>query len=300
MLPWLQLEHPALPLGLAAAQPCLDLLDRGRVDAGEQPVGLGPGLLGGVPGDGVHPDAEADLAALVGGELADPVDLLAHGGGRLAPGQVDVGVLGGDVAGGGRGAAEVDLGDRVGDLVERGVLDLEVLAVEGHGLAAPQRADDVQELLAAGVAGVLVEEVAEHPLLVALAAGHHVEQQPAAGEVLEGAGHLGGQERRGQARAERDQELQPLGDLAEHRGREPGVVAPGAGGGQRGLEADVLGGPGDLAEVGHARRATRGTGADAVAAADDVAAVATVGGQEPVELQRHGVPLVENICLLSC
>ena len=55
----------------------------------------------------------------------------------------------------------------------------------------------MQELVAALVAGVLVEEVAEHPLLVALAAGDDVEQQPAAGQVLEGAGHLRGQERRG-------------------------------------------------------------------------------------------------------
>ena len=68
-----EVEHPALALGLAAAQPRLDLRDGLVVDAGEQPVGLGPGLLGGVAGDRVHPDAEPDLAALLLGEPPDPL-----------------------------------------------------------------------------------------------------------------------------------------------------------------------------------------------------------------------------------
>ena len=46
-------------------EPGLHLRDRLLVDAGEQAVGLGPRLLGGVAGDGVQPDAEADLAALL-------------------------------------------------------------------------------------------------------------------------------------------------------------------------------------------------------------------------------------------
>ena len=74
-------------------------------------------------------DAEAHLAALLLGELADPRDLLRHGRRRLAPGEVDVGVLRGDVAGGRRGAAEVDLRDRVGQLLQLGGLDAQVLAL---------------------------------------------------------------------------------------------------------------------------------------------------------------------------
>ena len=85
---------------------------------------------------------------------------------------------------------------------------------------------------------------------------------------------------------ERDQELQPLRDAAEHRGGDPGVLAPRAGRGERGLEAELLGAAGDLPEVGDGGRAGRTAPAgDAVPAADDVPAVAAVGGQEPVEGQ---------------
>ena len=54
-------------------------------------------------------------------------------------------------------------------------------------------------------------------------------------------------------------------------------------------EAHLLGGAGDLAEVADGRRPVAPGHGDrgAVAAADDVAAVA-VGGQEPVEGERHG------------
>ena len=73
----------------------------------------------------------------------------------------------------------------------------------------------------------------------------------------------------------------------EHRGGQPGVLAPGAGRGERADEAELLGGAGDLAEVVDGGRAGAAGRADrhAVPAADDVAAVA-VGGQEPVEGQR--------------
>src|SRR6266699_3000399 len=80
----------------------------------------------------------------------------------------------------------------------------------------------------------------------------------------------------------------PLGDLGEHRRRQPRVLAPRAGRSERGLEAELFGAAGDLAEVGQGRRAdgARRAGRDAVAAADDVAAVA-VGRQKPVEAQGH-------------
>lgn len=47
------------------------------------------------------------------------------------------------------------------------------------GLALPQPPYDVQEFAGTAVAGVLVEEVPVRPLLVALPAGDHIEQQPA-------------------------------------------------------------------------------------------------------------------------
>ncbi|GAB3933652.1 hypothetical protein GCM10027614_05060 [Micromonospora vulcania] len=79
----MQVEHPALPLGLAAAQAVLHRLDVRLGDAVEQAAGLCPGLLGGVPGDDVQPDAEAKLPPGLGGECPDPVQLVGDLGRRL-------------------------------------------------------------------------------------------------------------------------------------------------------------------------------------------------------------------------
>ncbi len=54
-----QCRHPALALGLGGALDCLGALDRGRVEAVEQPTGLRPCLAGALARDHVQPDAEA-------------------------------------------------------------------------------------------------------------------------------------------------------------------------------------------------------------------------------------------------
>ena len=90
-----QRAHPVLADRLAGAEDLLCLGDLGWVQVVQQPAGLGPGVCLGVPGNHVQPDAEPQRAALGGGQLADPGQLLRHLGGRLAPGQVDVGMLGG-------------------------------------------------------------------------------------------------------------------------------------------------------------------------------------------------------------
>ena len=309
MLPWLSSSIRRWPSDslLLQARPGPSAIVSSSMPV-EQAVGLGPRLLGGVAGDGVHPDAEADLAALVGGELADPLDLLGDGGRRLAPGEVDVGVLGGDLArppatsrrsrsrGPGRGSAAA-----------RASSTWRCSPWKSTVSPAHSAADDRQELVAPRVAGVLVQEVAVRPLLVALAAGDDVEQQPAAGQVLEGAGHLRGQRRRGQARAG----TRPGTSAAPRRWLSIAVDSQASShqapvGRQRGLEAELLGAAGDLAEVGHAAGRPDGAGVDAVAAADDLAAVAAVGGQEPVELQRGGQSFRRPpstpwlVCLLRC
>ncbi|GIF38258.1 hypothetical protein Axi01nite_25690 [Actinoplanes xinjiangensis] len=99
-----QFAHPLLADRLAAPQALLDGLDVGRGHVAQQSFGLGPGGFGGVPGDHVQADAEPHRRV----QRADPGQLPGHLGGRLAPGQVDVGVLGGDRAGGFRRATEVD------------------------------------------------------------------------------------------------------------------------------------------------------------------------------------------------
>ncbi|EGJ79002.1 putative alkanesulfonate monooxygenase [Streptomyces sp. Tu6071] len=287
--PAVEREHPPLPLRLAAAQPPLDVLDELLVDPVEQPRRLGPRVLRAVPRERVQPDTEAHLAPFPGRQLPHRADLLRDGGGRLAPRQVHVRVPGRHAQRGGRRAAEVHGRHGVGEPPEARALDPEVLPGVVHGPAAPQAPYDVQELVRAGVAPVLVEEVPERALLGALATGHDVEQQPPARLPLVGGGHLRRERRRERAGAEGHKELEALGVLAEHRRRQPGVLAPRAGRRQRPLEAELFGGARDEGQVldgGRAVAAARGHGR-AVAAADDLAAVA-VGGQEPVEGQRHG------------
>ena len=68
-------------------------LDAGDVVVGdplEQARGFCPRLLGGVTRDDVQANAEPNLPAFVGRELAHLLDLVADCGRRLAPGQVDV------------------------------------------------------------------------------------------------------------------------------------------------------------------------------------------------------------------
>ena len=82
-----------------------------------------------------------------------------------------------------------------------------------------------------------------------------------------------------QARAERHEELEPLRDLAQHGGGDPGVLAQGSRRRQRAFEAQLLGGPGDLAEIGDRRLPAmrHHSLGRPVAAPDDVPAVAGRG-----------------------
>jgi hypothetical protein len=78
-------------------------------------------------------------------------------------------------------------------------------------LAGQAAAQHLEELAGALVPLVVVEEVAVGPLLDRVAAGDHVEPQPAAGQPLEGGRLLRGQRRQHEAGAEGDEELQPRG-----------------------------------------------------------------------------------------
>ena len=142
----------------------------------------------------------------------DPGDLLGDLRGRLAPGEVDVDVAGGDLARGRRGAAEVD---RRAPGRARGPARAPSTrrCSPAKSTVSPRHSPRtiVQELAGPRVAGVLVEEVAVGALLVALAAGDDVEQQPPPELPLEGGRHLRGQGGRDEAGPEGDQELQPLG-----------------------------------------------------------------------------------------
>ena len=231
----------------------------------------------------MHPKAVAQLSALRRGQPADPVQLLFDLLGPLAPGQIGVGVSGRDLAGLRRGATEEDGWQRIGSSRQGGLLDAQVLTGRGHrGIGGPQPADDVEELAASRVAVLLLQEVAERPLLGALAAGDHVEHQPALRLPLEGGRHLRGQRRADQPRAERHQVLQRLGAADQHRGTQPGVFAPQPGRRQHRLEPVDLGGLGELDEVFEVGRPVAAHGA-AMPTGDQIARVA-VRRKKPMQM----------------
>src|SRR3984957_19457990 len=73
-----QLAHPALPLGLTVRQPLLYLAYHRLVDALDQPAGLPPCLVRGVPGNDVQPDAVPQRAAGLPGQAVHPAQLGVH------------------------------------------------------------------------------------------------------------------------------------------------------------------------------------------------------------------------------
>jgi hypothetical protein len=114
---------------------------------------------------------------------------------------------------------------------------------------------------------------------------------------LEGRGLLRREGRRDEAGADGDEELQPLGAPDQHRGREPGVFAPQAGRRAGGGEPDLLGRLRDRGQVVQRSlpQQARRTGAHAVAAADQLPAVA-VDREEPVEVDPAHPAAVLTAC----
>ena len=76
----------------------------------------------------------------------------------------------------------------------------------------PQSTEDLEELAGPCVALVVTERVAVGELLGRVAARDDVHGEPPAGQPLEARGLLRGERRQQVARAERNEEAQPLGE----------------------------------------------------------------------------------------
>ncbi len=192
-------------------------------------------------------------------------------------------MLGGDDLGGFGGASEVQRG-RNRRPAHRRAFHVEVAALEVVGRATQRATQDRQELVRPVVALVMVQPVAEAPLLAVVAARHDVEQKPPVGDALVRGCLLGGERRRQRVRPERDEELETLRLTQQRCCDEPGVLAPGARRREDSGEAEVVGGVGDLGEVVDRRVATM----TVLTERDDRPAV-TGGREEPVQHDAHVV-----------
>lgn len=172
------------------------------------------------------------LTAELGAQPPQPVDALRDPVERLAPEELHVGLGRRDALRRLRGAAEVD--PRVGAVAaddgprpQRRARHREVLARVRDLLLRPQPADDLQELARAGVA-VRRVGLAVAVRLLPVGAGHDVDAQPAAAQVVEGRG--GGREVRGppEPGPDRDERLERRGAGRERRRDRERVGTPPA------------------------------------------------------------------------
>jgi hypothetical protein len=128
----------------------------------DQFVGGFPGFFGGFAHDHMQANAELHRAPVPRGAFAHIGEFFRDGGGRFAPGQVDIDLLGGQVVGGVGRAAEVQR--RIRFLHRRiqrlGVLYPQVFAFEVHRFALQHPAPDLQELVGDFVAFAVLEEAA--------------------------------------------------------------------------------------------------------------------------------------------
>ena len=200
---------------------------------------------------------------------ADVRDLLRHLGRRLAPRQIHVHLLRRQVVGCVRGSAEIQR--RVG-LLHRGkqglrTFDAQMPALVGHGLAAQNGAPDAEELVGRFVALTVIEEEAVAGELDRIAAGHHIDEQPAIGEPVERSSHARGHAWRHEPRTHGDQEPQLLRHPDQTRCRHPRVFARTPGGDERAVVAERVRGDRDPLQVivVHRARALRRTEVTAIA-----------------------------------
>ena len=125
-------------------------------------------------------DAERELASALGGGGLHAVDLFGHLRRRLAPGQIFVDGIDGDIDAGIRRSAEIQRRPRRLHRLEQqaAILDADVLALDIDGLAGQQIAIDVEKLARHRIALVMVEEDAVALVLDGIAAGDDIDQQP--------------------------------------------------------------------------------------------------------------------------
>ena len=237
-----------------------------------------PSLRVGFAHDDMQADAEAQLPSSFRGKRGDRGDLLGDLRRRLAPGQIFVDGIGGDVDRSLGRAAEIKRGPRLLHRREKqpAVFDADVLAVDIHLLAGEECGVNGEKFARNFVAFVMVEKNPVALVLRGIAAGDDVDQQPALRHAIERRRHAGRDRRRLQSRPHRDEVSQPLRERRERRRDDPGIFAAASGRQQHAEIAEIVGRLRDLAQVLKADRTGANGGAEMVAVA--------MGRQEPKDV----------------
>jgi hypothetical protein len=144
---------------------------------------------------GVEADPVLEGATFGLGQGLDAAQFLGGRFERFSPHEPNVGLTGGHPQGGVGTSPEKDRWPGEGGVGDHGVVDVEVVTPEIQAALVPASPQDFEELVAAGVALVLVEVVAEAALLDLAGSGDHVQQEATSAHPLEGGGLLCGQRR---------------------------------------------------------------------------------------------------------
>jgi hypothetical protein len=182
--------------------------------------------------------------------LARRSELLGHLRRRLAPGQIHVDEVGGEILPGVRRAAEIERRPLLArQKVEAAILDAVIFAVEIDALAGHQAAPDGQEFMRLGIALVMRQEDAVAGEFGRIAADHDIEQQAAIAQPVECRGLARGESRQRHAGPQRHEEFQFFGERRKARRGDPGILAVLTGRQQHAGKAEPVDRLRDLLEV---------------------------------------------------
>ena len=117
-------------------------------------------------------------------------------------------------------------------------LDLQIFAGVVDGLARQQLAEDVQELGGVRVARVVIEEYAVAGKLLRIASGDEIDEKAAVADAIDRRRLPCEVGRRREARPQRGEKAQALGERRQRRGDDPRVLAMRADGDQRAAKSN--------------------------------------------------------------
>ncbi len=246
----------------------------------DQFVGGLPCRLVGMADDDMQPNAERDLAAALLGDPAHACNLLRDLRRGLAPGQVFVDGIDGDIDAGIRRAAKIEW--RMGCLdrwiEDAAVFDRDVLARDSDGFAGELPRVNIQKLTGDLIAFVVIEEDAIALVLDGIAARHDVDEQSSVGQAIQRGSHARCRYRgRLQSGSHGDEIAQSFRPRRDGRCDDPGVFAIAPGREQGPVIAELVRGTRNLPQIVEIDLARTGRGSEIVAVA--------AGRQEPENLE---------------
>ena len=220
---FMQRTHSRLAGRVHTGKNFLRLGDSLVVKMRNQPIGGGPRLFFGFADNHVQTNPVLQRTAPGGGALAHHSQLFGHQRRRLAPGQVGINLIGGDVDGLLGRSAKVE---RRAVFLHRwkqhfSAFHVDMLTAIVHLFTLQQARVDVEKFAGHLIAFAVAEENAVAFVLHRIATGNDVNQQPAARQAIERRRHSRRQRWRLQARANGHQIAQAAGQRRQGRCHQP-------------------------------------------------------------------------------